>query len=172
MFTHLRKGYNWVKNRLMSRWECCRMLASFHRFATTSVLILQVPSKQTVQEFKIRWHYRQVVETLPNHFLFVQKMHSYCILEIKWNQARGCIALHNTYTTKAVAKKSKNMSAIHAALGSIFYMFCESTLLGVPSLARLWREEFGEFPRPAWAVGSYSIGPPAGGTPQILLFKT
>ena len=32
--------------------------------------------------------------------------------------------------------------------------------------------EFGEFPRPAWAVGSYSSGPPAGGTPQILVFKT
>ena len=28
------------------------------------------------------------------------------------------------------------------------------------------------FHRPAWAVGSYSSGPPAGGTPQILVFKT
>ena len=27
-------------------------------------------------------------------------------------------------------------------------------------------------PRFAWAVGSYSSGPPAGGTPQILIFKT
>ena len=27
-------------------------------------------------------------------------------------------------------------------------------------------------PRPSWAVGSYSSGPPAGGTPQILIFKT
>jgi len=27
-------------------------------------------------------------------------------------------------------------------------------------------------PRPAWAVGSYSSGPPAGGTPQILVDKT
>ena len=27
-------------------------------------------------------------------------------------------------------------------------------------------------PPPAWAVGSYSSGPPAGRTPQILVFKT
>ena len=29
---------------------------------------------------------------------------------------------------------------------------------------RIW-----EFPRPAWAAGCYSSGPPAGGTPQILV---
>ena len=46
------------------------------------------------------------------------------------------------------------------------------TLLGVPSCVRLCQQEFGEFPRPAWAVGSYSSGPPAGGTPQILVDKT
>ena len=28
------------------------------------------------------------------------------------------------------------------------------------------------FPWPAWAVGSYSSGPPAGGAPQILVDKT
>ena len=39
------------------------------------------------------------------------------------------------------------------------------TLLGVPSWVRFCRQEFGEFPPPAWAVGSYSSGPPAGGTP-------
>ena len=44
--------------------------------------------------------------------------------------------------------------------------------VGRPVFARFWRKEFGEFPRPALAVGSYSSGPPAGGTPQILLFKT
>ena len=27
-------------------------------------------------------------------------------------------------------------------------------------------------PPPAWAIGSYSSGPPAGGTPQIVIFKT
>ena len=27
-------------------------------------------------------------------------------------------------------------------------------------------------PRPAWAVGGYSSGPPAGGNPQILFDKT
>ena len=27
-------------------------------------------------------------------------------------------------------------------------------------------------PRPAWAVGNYSSGPPTGGTPQILVDKT
>ena len=32
--------------------------------------------------------------------------------------------------------------------------------------------EFLEFPRTAWAVGSYSSGPPAGGTPQNLVDKT
>ena len=32
---------------------------------------------------------------------------------------------------------------------------------------RIW-----EVPRRAWAVGSYSTGPPAGGTPQILFDKT
>ena len=37
---------------------------------------------------------------------------------------------------------------------------------------RVCQQEFGEFPRPAWAVGSYSSGPPAGGTPQILVHKT
>ena len=46
------------------------------------------------------------------------------------------------------------------------------TLLGVPSFARFRRYEFGEFPGPAWAVGRYSSGPPAGGTPQILNDKT
>ena len=46
------------------------------------------------------------------------------------------------------------------------------TLLGVPSWVRFCRQEFGEFPRPAWAVGSYSSGPPAGWTPQILDDKT
>ena len=48
----------------------------------------------------------------------------------------------------------------------------ESTLLGVPSCVRFCQQEFGEFPRPAWAVGSHSSGPPAGGTPQILVDKT
>ena len=46
------------------------------------------------------------------------------------------------------------------------------TLLGVPSCVRFCQQEFGEFPWPAWAVGSYSSGPPAGGTPQILVDKT
>ena len=44
------------------------------------------------------------------------------------------------------------------------------TLLGVQSWVRFCQQEFGEFPRPAWAVGSYS-SPPAGGTPQILVDK-
>ena len=43
------------------------------------------------------------------------------------------------------------------------------TLLGGHSWMRFCQQEFGEFPRPAWAVGSYSRGPPAGGTPQILV---
>ena len=46
------------------------------------------------------------------------------------------------------------------------------TLLGGSSFARFCQQEFGEFPRPAWAVGNYSSGPPAGGTPQILVDKT
>ena len=50
-------------------------------------------------------------------------------------------------------------------------VFC-CTLLGVPSCVRFRQQEFGEFLRPAWAVGSYSSGPPAGGTPQILVDKT
>ena len=45
-------------------------------------------------------------------------------------------------------------------------------LLGVQSWVRFCQQEFGEFPRPAWAVGSYSSSPPAGGTPQILVDKT
>ena len=48
----------------------------------------------------------------------------------------------------------------------------DSTLLGVPSWVRFCQQEFGEFPRPPWAVGSYSSGPPAGGTTQILVDKT
>ena len=47
-----------------------------------------------------------------------------------------------------------------------------NTLLGGSSFARFCQQEFGEFPRPAWAVGSYSSGPTAGGTPQILVDKT
>ena len=39
------------------------------------------------------------------------------------------------------------------------------TFLGGSSFARFCQQEFGEFPRPAWAVDSYSSGPPAGGTP-------
>ena len=46
------------------------------------------------------------------------------------------------------------------------------TLLGGSSFARFCQQEFGEFPRPAWAVGSYSSGPLALGTPQILVDKT
>ena len=42
-------------------------------------------------------------------------------------------------------------------------------LLGVPSCVSFCQQEFGEFPRPALAVGS---GPPAGETPQILVDKT
>ena len=34
------------------------------------------------------------------------------------------------------------------------------TLLGVQSWERFYQQEFGEFPWPAWAVGSYSSGPP------------
>ena len=45
-------------------------------------------------------------------------------------------------------------------------------LLGVPSCVSFCQQEFGEFPRPAWAVGSYSSGPPARGTPQIIVDKT
>ena len=44
-----------------------------------------------------------------------------------------------------------------------------STLLGGSSFARFCQQEF---PRPAWAVDNYSSGPPAGGTPQILVDKT
>ena len=40
------------------------------------------------------------------------------------------------------------------------------------TFARFCQQEFGEFPRPAWAVGSYCSGPPAGGTPQIIVDKT
>ena len=47
-----------------------------------------------------------------------------------------------------------------------------STLLGGSSFARFCQQEFGEFPRPAWAVGSYSSGPPAGATLKILVDKT
>ena len=50
--------------------------------------------------------------------------------------------------------------------------FWPSTLLGVPSFARFCQQEFGEFPRPACAVGSYSSGPSAGGAPKILVDKT
>ena len=50
--------------------------------------------------------------------------------------------------------------------------FASFTLLGVQSWVRFCQQEFGEFPRPAWAVVSYSSGPPAGGTPQILVDKT
>ena len=46
------------------------------------------------------------------------------------------------------------------------------TLLGVQSWVRFCQQEFGEFPRPAWAVGSYSSGPPAGGKlPKFLSSK-
>ena len=44
--------------------------------------------------------------------------------------------------------------------------------LSIQSWVRFCQQEFGEFPWPAWAVGSYSNGRPAGGTPQILVDKT
>ena len=47
-----------------------------------------------------------------------------------------------------------------------------STERGGGSFARVWKWGFEESPRPAWAVGSYSSGPPAGGTPQIIVDKT
>ena len=42
----------------------------------------------------------------------------------------------------------------------------------VQSWVRFCQHEFGKFPWPAWAVGSYSSGQPAGGTHQILIIKT
>ena len=49
--------------------------------------------------------------------------------------------------------------------------FCKiHTHLGGHSWLKFCQQEFGEFPRPAWAVGSYSSGPL--GTPQILADKT
>ena len=53
----------------------------------------------------------------------------------------------------------------------VFYLLF-NTLLGVQSWVRFCQQEFGEFPRPAWAVGSYISVPPAGGTPQILVDKS
>ena len=61
---------------------------------------------------------------------------------------------------------------IDLSLWSFYDFFCRCTLLGVQSWVRLCRQEFGEFPRTVWAVGSYSSDPPAGGTLQILVGKT
>ena len=69
------------------------------------------------------------------------------------------------------ARKAQNMCN-KTLQQSGWTMLQSSTLLGVPSFARFWRQEFGLFPRPAWALGSYSRDPPAGGTPQIIVFKT
>ena len=44
--------------------------------------------------------------------------------------------------------------------------------LSIQSWVRFCQQEFGEFPWPAWAVGSYSNGPPAGVTPQIVVDRT
>ena len=47
------------------------------------------------------------------------------------------------------------------------YYTLRRLVIGKVLLTKIWG-----VPRPAWAVGSYSSGPPAGGTPQILVDKT
>ena len=43
---------------------------------------------------------------------------------------------------------------------------------GRPIIRKVLKIRIWVVPRSAWAVGSYSSGPPAGETPQILIFKT
>ena len=43
---------------------------------------------------------------------------------------------------------------------------------GHPIIRKVWKIRIWVVPPSAWAVGSYSSGPPSGGTPQILIFKT
>ena len=47
-----------------------------------------------------------------------------------------------------------------------------SLLYTLRQLVRFCQQDFGEFPRPSWAVGSYSSSPQAGGTLQVLVDKT
>ena len=72
-----------------------------------------------------------------------------------------------------LAGKGNWMCGFHRPSKMRFLRFCFLyTERGGSSFARFWRQEFGEFPRPAGVVGSYSSGPPAGPTPQILVDKT
>ena len=77
------------------------------------------------------------------------------------------------YRKRTSVKRVINwLSKIQIVNGRERSSYYVSTLLGFQSWVRFCQQEFGEFPRPAWAVGSYSSGPPAGGTPQLLVDKT
>ena len=76
----------------------------------------------------------------------------------------------NPIPEQGVATQDSLIESKGPTLRAPLHMFC--TLLGVPSWVRFCQQEFWKFPWPAWAVGSYSSGPPAGGTTQILVDKT
>ena len=76
----------------------------------------------------------------------------------------------NPIPEQGVATQDSLIESKGPTLRAPLHMFC--TLLGVPSWVRFCQQEFWKFPWPAGAVGSYSSGPPAGGTTQILVDKT
>ena len=80
-------------------------------------------------------------------------------------------AIIGTVLAFSVFSVFRALGAFCPGFGSCFQSYC-TTLLGGHSWMRFCQQEFGEFPRPAWAVGGYSSGPSAGGTPQILVDKT
>ena len=51
-------------------------------------------------------------------------------------------------------------------------IFCVLYTVSRPVIHKVLKTRIWGLPRPAWAAGSYSSGPPAGGTPQILVDKT
>ena len=61
---------------------------------------------------------------------------------------------------------------IPCRLGLNLFQSCCVYTVGRPVIRKVLKIRIWGVPRPAWAVGSYNSGPAAGGTPQILIFKT
>ena len=65
-----------------------------------------------------------------------------------------------------------DLGGLQSHNGNYVHKIKMTTLLGVQSWVRFCRQEFVEFPRLVGRYCSYLLPMQAGGTPQILIFKT
>ena len=126
----------------------------------------------------ISWSFLQymVKNTAKDQFHIRIRVHPFHVLRInKMLSCAGADRLQGTWVFDlSLISTFTLFSILFPGLGDGQLIFsCQShyraTGLWVPWLGWL---RFGMFHYPAWAIGSYSSGPPAGGTPQILVSPT